>query len=79
MIGVTHVWFRSFRDELSLNVKYFIKSQESHVRFRRKSGENVADGITPSAAGRLLLNSNHAFSSEPYQALLLVLLLFSHF
>jgi len=42
MIVVTHdVWFRSFRDELSLNVKYFTKSQESHVRFRRKISGNV--------------------------------------
>ena len=42
MMIVTHdVWFRSFRDELSLNVKYFIKSQESHVRFRRKFSGNV--------------------------------------
>jgi hypothetical protein len=42
MMIVTHdVWFRSFRDELSLNVKYFIKSQESHVRFRRKISGNV--------------------------------------
>ena len=47
MIVVTHdVWFRSFRDELSLNVKYFIKSQESHARFRRKYVGNVADGVT---------------------------------
>jgi hypothetical protein len=47
MIVVTHdVWFRSFRDELSLNVKYFIKSQESHARFRRKYVGNVADGIS---------------------------------
>lgn len=42
MIVVTHdVWFRSFRDELSLNVKYFITSQESHVRFRRIISGNV--------------------------------------
>ena len=42
MVVVTHdVWFRSFRDELSLNVKYFTKSQESHVRFRRKISGNV--------------------------------------
>jgi hypothetical protein len=46
IVGTHDVWFRSFRDELSLNVKYFIKSQESHARFRRKSVGNVADGIT---------------------------------
>jgi len=37
MIFVTHdVRFRSFREELSLNVRYFTKPQESHVRIRRK-------------------------------------------
>jgi hypothetical protein len=42
MMIVTHdVWFRSFRDELSRNVKYFIKSQKSHVKFRRKISGNV--------------------------------------
>jgi hypothetical protein len=45
MMIVTHdVWFRSFRDELSRHVKYFIKSQESHVRFRRKISGNVHVG-----------------------------------
>jgi hypothetical protein len=42
MIVVTHdVWFRSFRDKLSLTAKYSTKAQESHVRFRRKFSGNV--------------------------------------
>jgi hypothetical protein len=45
------------------------------VRYRN----DITTELPPNAAGRLLLNSNHAFSSEPQQTLLLELLLFGHF
>ena len=42
MIFVTHdVWFRSFRDKLSLSAKYSNNRQESHLRFRGKIDRNV--------------------------------------
>ena len=63
----SYVWFRSFRDELSLTEEYFRSTQESQREFRRKFRRNLLLGLAGSHGQQLvesIANPSRPFSSE---------------
>jgi hypothetical protein len=54
MMDLVHVWFRPFRDELSLTSDDGRVAQKRKRQFRRKNGE-TADASDPAVSKRITL------------------------